>query len=309
MPLDPRVQRLLHMLSVSASENEAESIEDRRRGLASLTASVGGPAPAVALVEDLSMPGPTGALTLRRYRPDGASDGAILFLHGGGWVAGSLDTHDGVCRRLANASSCQVFALDYRLAPEHPFPAGLDDALAALRWLADQAPRLDFSAAKLVVAGDSAGGALAAAACLLARDEGGPAIALQLLICPILDLAHEYESRKAFAQGYFLSRATMERDLADYLPPDVDLNDSRLSPLRAAALGGLPLTHVHVAEFDPFRDEGLAYAERLKAAGVTVSGKQHDGMIHYFYAMPGAIPYAETAMGKIGAAVRAALRE
>ncbi len=308
MPLDPRAQRLLHMLSVSAGVAEPETADDRRRGLASLTASVGGEAPYVASVEDISLPGAAGPLILRRYQPEGEGVGAILFLHGGGWVAGSLDTHDGVCRRLANASGCQVFALDYRLAPEHPFPAGLEDGLTALRWLAANAGAFQFDPAKLVMGGDSAGGNLAAA-CLLAREDHDPNIALQLLICPILDLARESESRSAFAQGYFLSRATMERDLADYLPPETDLFDPRVSPLHAPDLSGLPPTHIHVAEFDPFRDEGLAYAERLNAAGVTVSSRQHAGMIHYFYAMPGAVPHAEAALRDIGAAVKAALAD
>ena len=299
------------MLSVSAGAAEAQSVDERRRGLAGLTASVGGEAPAVAAVDDLQAPGDDGTLTIRRYQPKDAGAGAMLFLHGGGWVAGSLDTHDGVCRRLANASGCQVFALDYRLAPEHPFPAGLRDVLAALRWLAASAEAFRFDPAKLVVAGDSAGGNLAAAACLLARDAGGPAIALQVLICPILDLAKESESRLTFEEGYFLSRATMDRDLADYLRGyplgACDLTDPRLSPLYAADLAGLPPTHIHVAEFDPFRDEGLAYAERLRRAGAPVSGTLHPGMIHYFYALPGAIPYAGTALEQIGAAVKTAL--
>jgi acetyl esterase/lipase len=297
------------MLSVSADAAEAQTAEDRRRGLASLTASVGGSAPDVAAIEDLSTPGPETPLTLRRYRPYDAGAGAMLFLHGGGWVAGSLDTHDGVCRRLANASGCQVFALDYRLAPEHPFPAGLSDALAALRWLTVSSEALQFDSAKLVVAGDSAGGNLAAATCLLARDARAPAIALQLLICPILDLAEESESRRAFGEGYFLSRETMARDLADYLPENARLTDPRLSPLHAADLANLPPTHLHMAEFDPFRDEGLDFAARLEASGGAVASRLHPGVIHYFYAMPGAISYAETALRDIGAAVRAALGE
>jgi acetyl esterase len=301
------------MLSVSSGGGEAQNAGDRRRDLANLTASVGGAAAPVAAVDDLSMPGAEGPLALRRYRPDDAGGGAILFLHGGGWVAGSLDTHDGVCRRLAAASGCQVFALDYRLAPEHPFPAALSDALAAVRWLAASAGALRFDPKMLVVAGDSAGGNLAAATCQMARGAGEPAIALQLLICPILDPAKESASRAAFAEGYFLSRAAMARDLADYLPGhaggSADADDPRLSPLRAVDLSGLPPAYVHVAEFDPFRDEGLAYVARLKEAGVPVFETLHPGMIHYFYAMPGAIPYAETALQQIGAAVRAALAD
>jgi acetyl esterase len=309
MPLDPRVQRLLHMLSASAGATRLETAEDRRRGLTSLTAAVGGEAPDMEIIEDLVMSSPAGPLPFRRYRPKNADQGAIIFFHGGGWVAGGLDTHDGVCRRLAQASGCQVFAIDYRLAPEHPFPAGLSDAVFAVERLGECARAYGFNPEKLVIAGDSAGGNLAAAACLLSRARRGPPLVLQLLICPILDLAEESASRRAFAQGYFLSEATLARDLADYVPGDASLRDPRLSPLRAGDLAGLPPTHIHVAEFDPFRDEGLAFAERLKTAGVATRSVLHPGMIHYFYAMPGAIPYADKALSQIGATVRDVLAD
>jgi acetyl esterase/lipase len=304
MTLDPRVERLLRMLSVSTGDAQAETVEGRRRGLSSLTALAGGAPLAVASVDRLDCPGPGGVIPIRRYRPHRCGAGAILFMHGGGWVAGDLDTHDGVCRRLADASGCQVLAVDYRLAPEHPFPAGLTDVCAAMAWARAQAPALGFDPGKLVVAGDSAGGNLAAAACLTTEDA---APALLLLICPILDLSAESRSRLDFAEGYFLSRTTMARDLADYLQDEKDLRDPRLSPLHAADLSGLPPTHIHVAEYDPFRDEGLAFAERLKAAGRSASIMLHPGMIHYFYAMPGAIPYADAALAQIGAEVRTAL--
>jgi acetyl esterase/lipase len=307
MPLDPRAQRLLDMLAMSVQSGEPASIDDRRRGLADLTVGVGGEAPDVQRVTKLQVAGPAGAIPLRVYLPAAAENGAVIFLHGGGWVAGGLDTHDGMCRRLANSSGQRVIAVDYRLAPEHPFPAGLQDAVAAIQWVADNSEVLDVDPSRLVVGGDSAGGNLAAAACLLARDGGGPPIALQLLICPILDLGVESASRQAFASGYFLSLETMRRDLADYVNSGCDLGDFRLSPLNAADLARLPPTLIHVAEFDPFRDEGLAYAERLEAAGGVVSSTMHSGMIHYFYAMPGAIPYANKALAEIGTAVRVAL--
>ena len=295
------------MLSASAGDGEPQTAVERRRGLASLTEMAGGEPPEVWAVEDSALPSPAGAIPFRLYRPLNVDGGAMVFLHGGGWVAGDLDTHDGVCRRLANASGCTVFATDYRLAPEHPFPAGLDDACAAIVWVAQNAAGLGIDATKLVVAGDSAGGGLAAAATLLARDGGGPEIALTLLICPILDLAVESPSRLSFAQGYFLSQSALARDLADYAPTGTNLADPRLSPLHAATLEGLPPTHLHVAEFDPFRDEGLAYAERLASSGAAARSTTHPGMIHYFYAMPGAIPYADKALAEIGAAARAAL--
>jgi acetyl esterase/lipase len=304
MPLDPRAERLLRMLSASTDGPRAETTEDRRRGLASLAEMVGGAAPDMAAVDTLACPGPDGPAPIRRYRPKNIAPGAILYLHGGGWVAGSLDTHDGVCRRLANASGRTVFAVDYRLAPEHPFPAGLKDAVAAIRWLQDEASALGVGR-DLVVAGDSAGGTLAAAACLALPPARKPT--LLLLICPILDIARESASRREYAKGYFLSRETLARDLADYAPPGADLADPRLSPLYADDLSALPPTQVHVAEFDPFRDEGLALAARLQAAGRPVTSTLHPGMIHYFYAMPGAIPYADKALTEIGTAVRTAL--
>jgi len=227
-----------------------------------------------------------------------------VFVHGGGWVAGDLETHDGVCRRLAAACERQVFAVDYRRPPEAPFPASLNDTAAAFRWVQDQAASLGIDPTQVALAGDSAGGQIAAATVL------DPALAvcpaLLLLLCPILDLSKESASRVAFADGYFLSRSTLERDLANYAPGE-DRCDPRLSPLLAENLSILPPTHIHVAEFDPFRDEGLAFAARAKATGSTVEVTVHAGMIHYFYALPSAIPYAETALRDVGDAVRRAL--
>jgi len=298
MPLDPRAERLLRMLAATGA-GEAGSVEDRRRSLKNLADMAGGPALKLATVKDLSVPGAEAPLPARRYSPVNASPGRMLFFHGGGWVAGDLDTHDGVCRRLAQASGLEVLAIDYRLAPEHPFPAGLEDTKAAIRWARREGP------APLVVAGDSAGANLAMAACVAMAEEA--TADLLLLLCPIVDLAAESPSRMALSDGYFLSRQAMARDLADYLPEAAVLNDPRLSPLRAKNLSALPPTHIHLAEFDPFRDEGLALGEKLQAAGVDARVTQHDGMIHYFYALTGAIPYAEGAMEGIGAEVRAHL--
>jgi acetyl esterase/lipase len=223
---------------------------------------------------------------------------------GGGGGGASLETHDGVCRRLSNASGCRVIAVDYRLAPEHPFPAALDDARASLEAIHDRAEAFGIDPARLGVAGDSAGGGLAAAVCRAARD-GGPPIAFQLLICPILDVAAESASRVDLAEGYFLNRATLERDLELYAP--LDRADPQVSPLREPDLAGLPPAFIHTAEFDPFRDEGRAYAERLAQAGVAVSETRHEGMIHYFYAMPGVIGRAEAALAGMGEEVAGVL--
>ncbi len=301
--LDPHAARLLHMLAAGETAVAGRpSPQDRReslRALAELTATP--PLPDVQ-VEPFACPAVDGAtLHLRRFSPAGnGSRPAMLYLHGGGWVAGDLDTHAGVCGALAASSGCSVFALDYRRPPEHPFPSPIHDALDALAWLAAQAGRLGIDVRRLVLAGDSAG-ANVAAACLL--DARAPAVALQLLICPILDLPRTTGSREAFGRGFFLSAERLAFDAEDYLQ-GADPAGPQASPLRAASLAHLPTTLVHAAACDPFRDEALAYAARLEAAGVPVSATVHAGMIHYFYALPRAIPYAQVALAVIGAEVK-----
>jgi acetyl esterase len=298
MTLDPHAGRLLRMLAATGRSAGAGTLQDRRRSLDSLAQVAAGPPMPMEEVDDLTIAGAGGALPLRRYLPFSAGGGTLLFLHGGGWVAGGRNTHDGVCRRLAQASGAAVLAVDYRLAPEHQFPAALDDVMAAIRWASVRSEMF-------VVAGDSAGANLAAAACLALGETVSPTALL--LLCPILDLARESPSRRAFAEGYFLSAEAMNQDLGDYVPPGADLFDPRLSPLHAQDLSALPPTYLHVAEFDPFRDEGLAFGEKLKTAGVDVNVTQHLGMIHYFYALSGAIPYADQALSRIGAEMKAAL--
>ncbi|HLY79396.1 MAG TPA: alpha/beta hydrolase [Caulobacteraceae bacterium] len=308
MPLDRRAQRLLDMMAATGGGADANpSVADRRAGLAALAEAADDASTQVA-VEDREIPGPAGALPIRLYAPLDPAPGlspCLVFFHGGGWVAGSLDTHDGLCRRLCEAAGCHVVSLDYRLAPEHPFPAALMDCLLAVNWVANHAASLGIDRTRLGVGGDSAGGGLAAAVCQIARDAGGPSIALQALICPILDVGRQTGSRQAFGEGHFITQPAFQRDLSDYLPAGAALDDPRISPLHAAGLRGLPPALVHTAEFDPFRDEGEAYAEVLKAAGVDVVGGRHPGMIHYFYVLARAIPYAETAAAQIGAQLRA----
>lgn len=310
MPLDRRARRLLDMLAATGGEADAAgSAADRRAALAALATMADDGSTAVS-IEDRDIPGPAGPLPIRLYAPlepvDGPSPG-LVFFHGGGWVAGNLDTHDGFCRRLCQAGGCRIIAVDYRLAPEHPFPAALMDCLLAVNWVANHAASLGLDRARLAVGGDSAGGGLAAAVCQIARDAGGPTIALQALICPILDVGRRTGSRDAFGEGYFISRAAFRRDLADYISPGVALDDPRLSPAHATGLRGLPPALIHTAEFDPFRDEGEAYGEALAAAGVSVTSIRHPGMIHYFYALARTIPYAEAAAATIGGQLRARL--
>ena len=251
-----------------------------------------------------------GQIVLRTYSPLGEPARVlpgILFFHGGGWVAGSLDTHDGFCRRLANETGCRVIAVDYRLAPEHPFPFGLADAVAALKYVTSQPKLFGIDPERLGVAGDSAGGTLAAVLCRIARDAGGPDIAFQLLLCPILDVHGQSAARLELAQGYFLDSETLARDLELYAGEN-DLSDIRLSPLRAEEYANLPPAYIHTAQFDPFADEGETYAQRLGGFGVPVHGRAHPGMIHYFYCMPRMIPYSQTAMQIIGAEIRHAVQ-
>ena len=310
MPLDRHAARFLAMFGATGVGQAYGGPDDRRRALEDLAKIADDNACEVALVEDIGVPGADGRLNARAYTPLSAEAGplpGLVYFHGGGWVAGDLDTHDGVCRRLADASGCKVIAIDYRRAPEHPFPAAVDDASAASVHIALNARAFGLDAQRIGVAGDSAGAGLAAGVCQTARRTGGPVFALQLLICPILDLAHEAPSRHDYADGYFLDRASMAKDLAFYLGDHADPRDPRLSPMLTEGLRGLPPAIVHTAEFDPFRDEGEAYAERLQRSGVPVTAHRHPGMIHYFYAMPRAIPNGRPAMQMIGADVRGAL--
>lgn len=318
MPLDRHARRFLEMLAAAGqSRGRYDDVEERRAALANLAQMVDPPGEtAIGGVRDVLMPvinidGSRGHITLRIYSPLGVPERVlpgILFFHGGGWVAGSLETHDGFCRRLANETGCRVIAVDYRLAPEHPFPFGLADAVAALSHVVRQARHFGVDPARLGVAGDSAGGTLAAVVARVARDAGGPAIAFQLLVCPILDIHGESAARLELAQGYFLDSETLTRDLELYVPPGTELSDIRLSPLRAEEFTGLPPAFIHTAQFDPFGDEGEAYAQRLGGFGVGVHGRAHPGMIHYFYCMPRMIPYAEEAMRIIGTEIRYAVR-
>ena len=307
--LRSHVRNLLDMLANSGQPKiwELPPADARNMALA-LTQMVEGKEP-IGKIENGSLPGAGGACPFRMYTP--ASTGAeppacIVYFHGGAWIFGNLDTHDCMCRMLANASGCRVISIDYRLAPEHKFPAGVEDAIAATKWVAAKASDIGIDPARIVVAGDSAGGNLAAVVCQHAK-EGGPKIALQVLFCPVVDISAENQSRLDFAEGYFLERPLMIWAGGHYLPSGVDIMDPRLSPLRATDLSGLPPAHIHTAGYDPLRDEAKDYADALERAGVKVRYTCHEHMIHHFYAMAGAIPYAKTALETAGAEIKAAL--
>jgi acetyl esterase len=309
MQLDTHVRNLLDMLANSGQPKiwELPPADARNMALA-LTQMVEGKEP-IGKIENGSLPGAGGALPFRMYTP--ASIGAeppacIVYFHGGAWIFGNLDTHDCMCRMLANASGCGVISIDYRLAPEHKFPAGVEDAIAATKWVAAKASDIGVDPARIVVAGDSAGGNLAAVVCQQAK-KGGPRIALQVLFCPVVDFSAENQSRLDFAEGYFLEKPLMIWAGTHYLPSGVDIMDPRLSPLRATDLSGLPPAHIHTAGYDPLRDEAKDYADALEREGVKVRYTCHEHMVHHFYAMAGAIPYAKTALESAGAEIKAAL--
>jgi acetyl esterase len=311
MPLDARVRRFLDTLAASgAASTLTLSAEERRHSLAQLL-SFSGPARAIGSIENRTLPGPESQLRVRIYTPLGlgsreVSPGLVYF-HGGGFVAGSLDTHDGICRSLAAVSGCRLLSIDYRLAPEHPFPAAIEDGCAATSWIAGHATELGLDPARLVVCGDSAGATLAAVVCHTAATTGQPRLAGQFLLCPIMDYAAESASRRSLGEGYLVDHATLEHDLRHYLPSGVDRADPRVSPLRAVPVRGIPPTCVHTAEYDPLRDEGAAYAERLRAAGVPSTYRCHAGMIHLFYGLGALIPYASNAFELMGMDVRSLL--
>lgn len=306
MALDTQVKRFLERLAAGPPHRPL-TVAERRAQLERLL-SLGGQPERVARIEKRTIHGPAGLLRLWVYTPVGAPIGllpGLVYFHGGGFVAGSLETHDGICRSLANASGCRLVAVDYRLGPEAPFPAAVQDACAATRWAADHAERLGIDARHICVAGDAAGGTLAAVVAQTLAAEKGPPLALQYLLCPILDHQAETPSRGDFGSGYLLEREILEHDLRHYLDEAADTGDPRISPLRAQRLEGLPAACIHTAECDPLRDEGAAYAERLERAGVRVSYRCHPGMIHLFYGLKAVIPYATTAFRLMGADIRA----
>ncbi|HEY0318329.1 MAG TPA: alpha/beta hydrolase [Solirubrobacterales bacterium] len=260
-----------------------EARAHNRRGAEAATAR---PPIPMARVEELEVPGEAGPIPARFYLPGGLPPTAppplLVYFHGGGWVIGDLETHDGVCRFLAAAAGTAVLAIDYRLAPEHPFPAAVEDAASAFNWAHANAGELGVDPARIAVGGDSAGGNLAAVVSLLARDAGGPVPAMQLLIYPPTDSAGDLPSRRLFCAGFLLTKNDMDNFERHYLPPGTDATDPRVSILLAPDLADLPPAYVATAGFDPLRDEGEAYALRMREAGVQVALRRHPGLIHSF---------------------------
>lgn len=261
--------------------------------------------------EDRTIEGPNGPIRIRILRPVEASDEpgpAIVFFHGGGFVIGSIESHDVTCRMLCNATGYPLISVDYRLAPEHKFPAGLNDCVAATRWVTANAEALGIDANKIAVAGDSAGGNLAAGVAQASRDSGGqPPVAYQLLIYPVVDPTTETASRVEFAEGYMLEREGIQWFDECYVEKAEDLHHPGVAPLLAEDFSNLPPAYVVTAGFDPLRDEGAAYAEAMKLAGVEVTYIDYEGMIHGFFNMTGVVDQAKTAIESAAEAMKKAL--
>jgi acetyl esterase len=284
MPLHPQAQAVCDLTNatrVTVAPEERVQTTRERWGL--YLAMTGGEPQPVHAVEDRDANG----VPVRVYHPSGATNLPIFVVfHGGGWVIGNVDQYDGIARWLANASGALVVSVDYRLAPEHPYPAPLDDSWTAVRWAADHATEIGGDPARIAVGGDSAGGNLAAVCALLARDAGGPELALQVLIYPVVDCNFGTGSYAANGEGYVLGTDEMQWFFDNYTTGHVDPTDWHVSPLRVADAGGVAPALVLTAEYDPLRDEGQAYADRLRAAGVDVEYRCYEGMIHSFFGLP-----------------------
>lgn len=310
MALDGIVKGLLDQMAANPMPKLWEIAPAQGREMYRMMAStLEPPSLPIGKIENLAMPGPAGEIKLRAYTPiagGGAALPCLVYFHGGGFVIGDLDTHDALCRTLANETGARVVAVDYRLAPEHKFPAAPEDCYAAVKWVEENAAKLGIDPNRIAVAGDSAGGNLAAVACLMAKQKSGPRIVFQLLIYPTTQARANTDSIKAFAEGYFLEKKTMDWFFDQYLNAGVDVNDWRLSPLAAPDLSGLPRAYVVTAGFDPLKDEGKAFADKLNRAGVACVYVDYPGMVHGFFNMSGVVPTAREAIAEAAKAVRKA---
>ncbi len=306
MPLDPEAQALL----LQAAQNPSTPLEQQtppqsRQEMLKQTQALG-PGEPVAKVADASLPGPAGDIPIRIYQPAASAPSpAIVYFHGGGFVIGDIETHDGMCRMIANAAGATVISVDYRLAPEHKFPAAAEDAYAATCEVVRRADRLGIDPERIAVGGDSAGGNLAAVVALMARDRNGPKLAMQVLLYPVTDASVDTRSYHEYAQGYMLTRAGMAWFWNHYLADPAEGEQAYASPLRAGDLSRLPPALVITAECDPLCDEGDAYARRLEEAGVPVIATRYPGMIHGFIRRAGLLTQGRKALEQIGQVLHA----
>jgi acetyl esterase len=307
--LDPETRVMLAVLALDRSADLTRyAPEEARLRMKAQASSADAPPPSGVVTEKLAATGPAGPIPMRLYTPSGviAPAPAVVFFHGGGWVLGDLETHDGLCRALAVGAACRVVSVDYRLAPEHPFPAAVDDAVAAFRWVALRAGDLGIDAARIAVAGDSAGGNLAAVVARKTRgDDRRPM--LQALIYPGLDATRAQPSHREVARGYYLTESLIDWFLDRYLGA-TDRAHPDISVLLAEDREGLPPALIYTAGFDPLRDEGRAYAERLSEAGVDARHTEFPSLIHGFVLMRGILPATQRATDEIIADIGRALR-
>jgi acetyl esterase len=308
--MDPETKALMDAMEAAFPDVETMTGAEARAHMKQVVASLAIDPEPVARVENRVVPGPDGPIPVRIYWPESTPTGplpALVYFHGGGWVICDLDTHDPTCRAITNAVACVVVSVDYRLAPEHKFPAAAEDAYAATAWVAANAVELDVDAARIAVGGDSAGGNLTASVALMARDRHGPDLMFQLMVYPVTDItALDTPSYRENGEGYFLTTRKMDRYRRHYLADLDDATHPYASPLQADDLSRLPPALVITAEFDPLRDEGEAYAARLQKAGVTASATRYDGMFHGFFALGMLLDGAKQANEEAYAALREA---
>jgi len=312
MPLDPDAQLVLDMIRVAGRPPFEQLSPDEARQAYVNSRRILQPTPQdVAECRDTIVPGPLGDVRVRLYRPAGTAESDILpamvYYHGGGWLLGDLDSHDVVCRRFANAANCRVVSVDYRMAPEYKFPAAVDDCVAATRWAMENAATLGIDPARIAVGGDSAGGNLAAVMALMARDGTLPPIAFQLLIYPATDMMMTTVSSQTVKEGVPLTSAIMRWFIDHYMRDTADTRDWRASPLRATDLAGTAQALVLTCSYDPLRDEGIAYAQRLEREGVRVIHLHYSDQVHGFMSMGRIIRAADQAIDMMAGALEKAL--
>lgn len=314
-PLEPDAQALVDRLAAMqppATEQPADAAPvemdvDQTRQQFAMFMTLGGPGPDVAKTEDRTIPGPAGDIPIRIHWPSGDANLPIVaFFHGGGWTIGTIQTHDAIAKQLCVGAKAIVVNVEYRLAPENKFPAAADDAFAAVQWLAAHAGEIGGDASRLAVAGDSAGGNLSAVTALRARDEGGPPLAFQLLIYPVTDSRMDTESYVENGSGYFLTAETMRNFWGNYLANPAEAVNPYASPMHAEDLAGLPPALVITAGYDPLRDEGEAYAARLRAAGVAADASRYEGSIHAFFGLTNLFAASDRAVKEACDALRVA---
>ena len=309
MPLDPQIKKILQeAAALRLPAYQDLSPAEARKQMLSIAPPVD-PLLSVKRVENRSIPGPDCDIPIRLYYPLGDPPFAVLvFFHGGGWVIGDLDTHHAVCHALAKTSGCLVVAVDYRLAPEHRYPAAVEDAYAAVTWVAENSAGIQADPDRFAIGGDSAGGHLAAVVALMARDRKGPRLDLQILIYPITDYNFNTPSYIENKEGYMLTRDLMKWFWNHFIEDQSQANDPYVAPLRAENLGDLPPALIVTAEYDPLRDEGQAYGKRLQEAGVKATLLHYPGMIHAFIRMTSRLDKAKEAVDEIAGTVRGVLK-